>query len=381
MSNTNEAVMNLHQELDRVRQVNKCSSCECLLDVLENVQGDLEQIGTAEADKARADMQRWLEEGNQNRHQCLGCEVCLPIKPYNQFSAIRQDKIDKPPEISPETACNCKGACGTKPVQVEPVYKWPVMEGNYLLGNHTASIAMCTLADTDLPIELKEAKALKHAAIIGSLATENLGIERVIRNINANPNIRFLVLCGRDSRGHKAGQALICLKNNGVNEQNRIIGAQGPRPFLKNVSAQEIEAFRNNVTVVDEIGTNDIKRLIDVIEACASQTDGNSLIVPPKIKSPKIIMAENRKNSDFEHDPEGFFVIMLDREGKTVVCEHYTFDGELNEVIKGLTAEDIAYTAINRGLLSRLDHAAYLGKELSKAETALNLYRIPRTNR
>lgn len=43
------------------------------------------------------------------------------------------------------------------------------------------------------------------------------------------------------------------------------------------------------------------------------------------------------------------------------------------EVIKGASAEDIANTIIKRGLLSRLDHAAYLGRELAKAETALNL--------
>jgi tetrahydromethanopterin S-methyltransferase subunit A len=64
---------------------------------------------------------------------------------------------------------------------------------------------------------------------------------------------------------------------------------------------------------------------------------------------------------------------MLDKESSIIVCEHYNEEGILNEVIRGNTAEDIVLTAIKRGLVSRLDHAAYLGSELAKAETALGL--------
>lgn len=56
-----------------------------------------------------------------------------------------------------------------------------------------------------------------------------------------------------------------------------------------------------------------------------------------------------------------------------LVCEHYTKEGVLDETIRGTRAEDVAYTAIKHGLLSRLDHAAYLGRELARAETALKL--------
>lgn len=44
-------------------------------------------------------------------------------------------------------------------------------------------------------------------------------------------------------------------------------------------------------------------------------------------------------------------------------------------VIKGRTAREILQTAIDLGLVSRLDHAAYLGRELEKAEIALKLGR------
>jgi Tetrahydromethanopterin S-methyltransferase, subunit A len=37
------------------------------------------------------------------------------------------------------------------------------------------------------------------AALSGMLQTENVGMEKMIYNIVANPNIRYIVLCGRES--------------------------------------------------------------------------------------------------------------------------------------------------------------------------------------
>ncbi len=234
-------------------------------------------------------------------------------------------------------------------------------------------MAVCTLADTDLPTELKEAGLLEKVAIVGPLSTENLGIERMVRNVASNPAIRYLLLCGREPRGHRAGQAVLALKEGGVDARTRIVGAKGPRPVLKNLSLEEIEAFRQNVTVVDEIGTKDRERIAEIVGSCLAQPKGALPMLPPKVRQSKVVEAELTRNRDWVHDPEGFFVVLLDREAGLLICEHYTRDGTLNEVIKGTKANDIANTAIKRGLLSRLDHAAYLGRELAKAETALAL--------
>jgi tetrahydromethanopterin S-methyltransferase subunit A len=42
-------------------------------------------------------------------------------------------------------------------------------------------------------------------------------------------------------------------------------------------------------------------------------------------------------------------------------------------VIEGRQAALIAATVVERGLVTQLDHAAYLGRELAKAETALSI--------
>ncbi len=118
VSGINEVIADVRRELDQVRQVKKCRGCECLLDVLESIQGDLSTVGTPEAKATREELGAWFEMGNAKRHRCLDCEVCLPIEPYNRFSAFLRD-ADSPrpapgvsvaPDASPEVpalACGC----------------------------------------------------------------------------------------------------------------------------------------------------------------------------------------------------------------------------------------------------------------------------------
>jgi len=83
--------------------------------------------------------------------------------------------------------------------------------------------------------------------------------------------------------------------------------------------------------------------------------------------------------TEFEFDNKGFFVILVDHEKKKIVVEHYNYvkdknlikTGKINEVVEGTNAEELCKKIIKKGLLSRLDHASYLGKELQKAEQAL----------
>jgi tetrahydromethanopterin S-methyltransferase subunit A len=71
-------------------------------------------------------------------------------------------------------------------------------------------------------------------------------------------------------------------------------------------------------------------------------------------------------------DPAGYFVIYVDRGRGLLSLEHYLNDGLLDVVIEGANAAELYTPAIDRGLISRLDHAAYLGRELARAEASLN---------
>jgi len=68
------------------------------------------------------------------------------------------------------------------------------------------------------------------------------------------------------------------------------------------------------------------------------------------------------------------FKISIDRKEGTLVAAHY-LSSDTNKpfnIVKGKTAESIYAKILQLGLVSKLDHAAYLGAELAKAEIALN---------
>jgi len=87
---------------------------------------------------------------------------------------------------------------------------------------------------------------------------------------------------------------------------------------------------------------------------------------------------EAEEEEEIEFDEKGFFVITVKDE---IIVEHYLNvqkegrleieTGKLNKIITGGSAKAICDTIVREGLVSRLDHAAYLGRELQKAEIAL----------
>lgn len=55
------------------------------------------------------------------------------------------------------------------------------------------------------------------------------------------------------------------------------------------------------------------------------------------------------------------------------MLEHYTNAGVLDCVIEGSSPAALYSQVIERKLISRLDHAAYLGRELARAEQSLKI--------
>jgi tetrahydromethanopterin S-methyltransferase subunit A len=94
-------------------------------------------------------------------------------------------------------------------------------------------------------------------AIAGRCDTENIGIEKIVLNLISRPQVRWLILCGTEAPGHRAGDALMCLAVNGVDAQMRIVGAAGWRPLLKNALPEEVARFREQITMVDHLGLTD----------------------------------------------------------------------------------------------------------------------------
>ena len=153
-----------------------------------------------------------------------------------------------------------------------------------------------------------------------------------------------------------------------MDERGRIRGAEGKRPVLKNVHPDQVDAFLQQVELITCIGEDEPSRIADYIEACRMRDPGPYANTP----SPTGVMTiQATELQRLVPDPAGFFVVYPDTRYQHLIVEHYTTAGELDCVIEGRTSASVYRAAIDRQLVSRLDHAAYLGRELARAERSL----------
>ena len=106
------------------------------------------------------------------------------------------------------------------------------------------------------------------AALSGAVQTENVGIEKLICNIVANPNIRYLVIFGPESPGHQTGDALLRLVENGVDEHRRIIDAQARTSYLFNLPVEYIARYRQQVRIINLVDEGDPELLRRAVWSC-----------------------------------------------------------------------------------------------------------------
>ena len=119
-------------------------------------------------------------------------------------------------------------------------------------------------------------------------------------------------------------------------------------------------------------------------------------MVSSKSFEEKIKIDNDLSNRYIELDPCGYFIIKVDLNKNLIILEHflnnineegYALDPETNEpikcdskdkkicnkVFKGISAKQIGIliTEDRNDLITRFDHALYLGRELQKAEECL----------
>ncbi len=83
-------------------------------------------------------------------------------------------------------------------------------------------------------------------------------------------------------------------------------------------------------------------------------------------------ISATRSHSEYSNDPSGYFLIKLDRENKNLEVGYCTPENKLIKKIIGKTPVEIFYTISRMNLISKEEHAAYMGSELEKAYIALH---------
>lgn len=253
------------------------------------------------------------------------------------------------------------------------------MAGEYFVlpENGSCHVAVSTLASISLAEELARL-APKGLCIVGKTETENIGIDKIIRNTITNPSIHYLIVAGRESEGHRSGATLLSLCECGVDERMRVIGSPGRKPILKNVTRKEVEAFRNQVRIVDMTGCEDAGTVARKVKALARKmrtpcgVKEYAGVVKPPAPAP-VERVEAGQPAKATLDKAGYFVILPVPAKGIITVEHYANDNRLLRVIEGKEARSLCGTIIRNGWVSLLSHAAYLGKELERAELSMKM--------
>lgn len=257
----------------------------------------------------------------------------------------------------------------TKPVN----RTWPYVPGKYFVVDAAAPVAVTTLGSVALAQDLAKS-APKGLCVVGKVETENIGIEKIIKNVISNPAICFLICAGKEPPKHLSGATLLALFKNGVDAAKRIPGSPGMRPMLPNTTPEEVEAFRQQVEPVDMIGCTDIAPIVAKVEALSTRARDRAMAFPPPPELgaweiARHVVATAPSPDRITLDKGGYFVINIENEA--IVVEHYDYKERLLHVIKGNDARTIYWTLIDKGWVTKLDHAAYLGKELARAEFSI----------
>lgn len=88
-------------------------------------------------------------------------------------------------------------------------------------------------------------------------------------------------------------------------------------------------------------------------------------------KIQETIKASHDPIKEWHPDPKGYFLIRVNEKKKRIEAGFCNYQHVILKMIYGASAIEIYNTIIKKRLVTRLEHAAYLGKELYKAELAL----------
>lgn len=376
-------ISQVQSELETGLQLVKCRQCGCMGGALDRFAQQLPGLPGKEASDLAGKVADWKAQMKPIRYACLGCEHCFPAVAENSFAAAFPDATH-PPAL----------ACGFQTNEE----KWPAVVGEYFVLNSSAPVAVATLASIQLAEELAHLKPVG-LGLVGKLETENIGIDKIVKNTISNPAIRFIIVAGLEPVGHHSGSALLALYQNGVDDNNRVLGSTAKRPVLRNVTSAEIDAFRKQVQIVDLLGcedpveiTNRVTELVSAAKAggllLGQSTNQKSFIQQAQQNTLKdltlcadsqcachqeptdslsTIVVENT-GKEIILDKAGYFVVLPVVERNLINVEHYAYDNTLLHIIEGPNARSLYLAIIDHGWITELSHAAYLGKELARAE-------------
>ena len=342
----------------------KCRRCGCMKEALDAATRAFRSDDEAAIRELVPTIDGYHKAMEPIAYDCIGCKKCWGADAIVQLGASFE-------EVEPS---ECTGVDRiSASVSSNHLQSWPPHAGDYIVGNPGGSVAICTLSTRELPAKLV-AVAGADLAIAGRCDTENIGIEKVVLNLIANSNIRWLVLCGIEAPGHRAADAFLQLKERGVDANMRVLETASWRPILRNLTLLDVTQFRQQIELVNMIGIKTVSEIVAATREVAKRPTAPFTFQRLGESDQSASLVERlraRALKTLRLDKAGFFIVLPQPASGLIICEHYENSGRLAHVIEGRQAALVAATAVEKGFVTQLDHAAYLGRELAKAELAL----------
>lgn len=248
--------------------------------------------------------------------------------------------------------------------------RWPFQRGPYRVVDATSAVVVATLDNTKLADDLA-ALAPEGLCMTCPLTGGRSDIEKLAHTLISNMSIQHLICAGDEPRKPATLAALQALFVASPDELSDAMDAAGASKMR--LTTADVAALRKQVQFSDLSGCAEIDTIIARVRERAGDTRLRTTgFVAPDSNDPapenRVIAADNITHA-LVNDKAGYFRISVGERG--IVTEHYNSKDELLRVIEGSGARSIYLTLIRNGWVSKLDHAAYLGRELTRAELAL----------
>jgi len=253
--------------------------------------------------------------------------------------------------------------------------QWPFVPGRYHVLDDTAPVIV-VMPDNALLARDLAALSVQGLCMVSAACRSVADVEKLAINIDANIAVHCIVLAGGvEGKTYPALEALEAIFSDTakISEKAATL-AHKVRGKLKTL---DFAALQKRVRVVNMLTCVDVDKIIAAVHKNATeglrpdagfvvQGHDTTLGIQRVIAPPSIA-------HDFKTDKAGTFIIAtkVKPKAKSIVVEHYNSKGELLRMIEGKTARDLCITLIRNGWVSRLDHAAYLGRELTLAEVSI----------
>lgn len=149
------------------------------------------------------------------------------------------------------------------------------------------------------------------------------------------------------------------------NNQAKLLNAKKEKDYY----VLEVACTDEQYKAIIAAGTNCPVNVIEVIE----METGKTLVEKDAglTDDCEEIHAQYDDDKEFVLDEKGYFLIRVDHQKKLIEVGFCPGKNKITKKIIGKKPLEIYQTIIRRGIITRPDHAAYLGRELQKAYIAL----------